>query len=75
VAVSPDVGSFIDHLFGCCDLLDRSVIRNVAPSASSVILTTGTATAPSRRWEALAPCRPDSGRGFSFCAASVGGTA
>jgi len=58
VAVSPDVGSFVDHLFGCCDLLDRSVFRNVAPSASSVIPTTGTVTTPSRRWEALAPVAP-----------------
>jgi len=54
VAVSPDVGSLIHHIFGCRDLLQRSVVRNVAPSASSVILTTGTVTTPSRRWEALA---------------------
>jgi hypothetical protein len=40
VAISPDVVSFVRRRFDCCDLLQRSVIRNVAPKASSVTLTT-----------------------------------
>jgi hypothetical protein len=45
VAVSPDVGPFIHRRYRCGDLLQRSVIRNVAPSASSVILTVATGRA------------------------------
>lgn len=58
MAVSPDVGSFIYRLYGCGDLLDRSVIRNVAPSSSSVILTTGTVTTrpeDGKPWPSVAP--------------------
>ena len=33
MAVSPDVGSFIHRRFDRGDLLQRSVIRNVAPKA------------------------------------------
>jgi hypothetical protein len=58
VAVSPDVGSFIYRLYGCGDLLDRSLIRNVAPSASPVILTTGTVTTrpeDGKSWPSVAP--------------------
>jgi hypothetical protein len=51
VAISPDVVSFVRHRFDCCDLLQRSVIRNVAPKASSVTLTTGMVETPSRRWK------------------------
>jgi hypothetical protein len=77
VAVSPDVGSFIGRRFDCCDLLRRSVIRNVARKASSVTLTTGmapdvTCWAAVPKMEALAPV-PRLRPGFSFCAASVGG--
>ena len=36
MAISPDVVSFIHRHFGCCDLLWRSGIRNVARKASSV---------------------------------------
>ena len=65
MAISPDVVSFIHRHFGCCDLLWCSGIRNVARKASSV------SRRPGRRkpW----PPSPVPGRGFSFCAASVGG--
>jgi len=36
VAVSPDVGSFIDHRSDCRDVLQCSVVLNVASSAASV---------------------------------------
>ena len=36
MALSPDVVSFIHRHFGCCDLLWRSGILNVARKASSV---------------------------------------
>ncbi len=72
MAISPDVVSFIHRHFGCCDLLWRSGIRNVARKASSVSPTTGMVATPSRKAEALAR-PPVPGRGFSFCAASVGG--
>jgi hypothetical protein len=51
VAISPDVGSFIERELGCGNLLRRNLIRNVARKASSVILTTGMVAPPSRRWE------------------------
>jgi hypothetical protein len=55
-----DVGCLTDHRFDSCDLLDRSLVRTVAPSASSVILTTGTVKTPSRRCEARPPrLRPE----------------
>jgi hypothetical protein len=54
VAISPDVVSFIHRHFGCCDLLWRSGIRNVARKASSVSPTTGMVATPSRKAEALA---------------------
>ena len=74
MAISPDVGSFVHRHFGCCDLLWRSGIRNVARKASSVSPTTGMVATPSRKAEALAPVPVPRvpGRGFSFCAASVG---
>jgi hypothetical protein len=58
VVVSPDMGSFIHHHFGGRDLLQRSVVRNVTPKASAIILTTGMVATPSRRWKPLAPLYP-----------------
>ena len=46
MAVSPNVGSFIQRRFGCGSLLWRSLIRNVARKASSVTLTTGMVVTP-----------------------------
>jgi hypothetical protein len=63
VAISPDVVSFIHRHSGCCDLLWRSGIRNVARKASPVSLATGmarnvTCCAASRKAEALALVPP-----------------
>jgi hypothetical protein len=78
VAISPDVVSFIHRHFGCCDLLWRSGISNVARKASSVSLATGmarnvTCCAAIPEGGSPGPRPPVPGRGFSFCAASVGG--
>jgi hypothetical protein len=67
VAISPDVGSFIERELGRGNLLRRNLIRNVARKASSVILTTGMVAPLSRRWEpwpSVPPIVP--GQGFSF---------
>ena len=54
MAISPDVGSFIERQLGCGNLLRRNLIRNVARKASSVTLTTGMVATPSRRgWSVL----------------------
>jgi hypothetical protein len=79
VAISPDMGSFIHRHFGCCDLLWRSGIRNVARKASSVSPTTGIKPHDRDGGDAVpegaspGPRPPRPRRGFSFCAASVGG--
>jgi hypothetical protein len=75
MAISPDVVSFIHRHFGCCDLLWCSGIRNVARKASSVSPRPGWWR---RRLGRRKPWPPSPvprvpGRGFSFCAASVGG--
>jgi hypothetical protein len=80
VAISPDVVSFIHRHSGCCDMFRRSGIRNVARKASSVSLATGMArnvtccaAVPEGGSPGPRPPSPVPGRGFSFCAASVGG--
>jgi hypothetical protein len=79
VAISPDVVSFLHQYFGYCDLLWSSGIRNVARKASRVSLATGMARnstllrRPPGRRKPWPPSPLPPGRGFSFCAASVGG--
>ena len=73
MARSPAVVSRIHRRFECRDLLQRSIIHDVARKAPSVNLATGMARVVTRRRPedgSPGPCPPDSGRGFSFCAAS-----
>jgi hypothetical protein len=74
VAISPDVVSVFCRYFRPCDLLWSSGVRNVARKASSVSPDRdGGDAVPEGGSPGPSPRLPVPGRGFSFCAASVGG--